>query len=58
MKLTDRHTAYLQKIAKSGPLWSPAEWPPYMVELFKAGYIDKVGKSIHLTEKGWSAATP
>lgn len=58
MKLTDRHMTYLQKIAKSGPLWSPGQWPPYMVELFKAGYIEKHGKSIYLTEKGWSVATP
>lgn len=51
LHIHDTHRNYLERL-ETKPEWAPAEWPIYMVELYKAGYIQKIGKSMYLTEKG------
>lgn len=52
IKMNDSHKAYLTQLAKD-PQPAIEIWPKYMIELYSSGYIQRIGKSMYLTEKGW-----
>lgn len=51
MRLNEKHKKYLRELSEM-PKDVPEWWDTTMAELHAAGYIQRIGKSIYLTEKG------
>lgn len=56
MKLYTVHAEYLVTLREK-PQTAPAIWTQCMIELHTAGFIQRIGNSIYLTEKGHEIAS-